>query len=167
MPDQSSVEKAGRSWPLGATIVPGGVNFSLFSRDASGVDLLFFDRADDARPSRVICIDPVTNRMYHYWHIFVPGAAAGQIYAYRVHGPSDATRGLRFDPGKVLLDPYGRCVAVPDNYNREDAHREGDNAATAMKNIVVDPARYDWEGDAPLHYPCSRTIIYELHVRGF
>jgi glycogen operon protein len=74
------VECAGRSSPLGATIFPGGVNFSIFSRDASGVELLLFDRKDDARPGRVIHIDPVSNRTYHYWHVFVPGVQPGQLY---------------------------------------------------------------------------------------
>ena len=160
-------DEAGRSAPLGATFVDGGVNFSLFSRTATGVELLFFDREDDAKPSRVIALDAVSNRTYHYWHIFVPGVRPGQIYAYRVSGPSDPASGLRFDPTKVLLDPYGREVVVPDGYTREAASREGDNAAGAMKSVVVDPASYDWEGDTPLHLPSSRTIIYEMHVRGF
>src|SRR5262249_47183774 len=68
----------GRSSPLGATVVDGGVNFSLFSRTATGVELLFFDREEDATPSRVVVIDPVTNRTYHYWHVFVPGVRSGQ-----------------------------------------------------------------------------------------
>ena len=157
----------GRSVPLGATVGDGGVNFSLFSRTATGVELVFFDREDDAKPSRVITLDPIANRTYYYWHVLVPSVRPGQIYAYRVSGPSDPTGGLRFDPAKVLLDPYGREVVVPDGYSREAASRGGDNAATAMKNVVVDPASYDWEGDTPLHLPSSRTIIYELHVRGF
>src|SRR6185295_15214675 len=103
----------GRSAPLGASVVPGGVNFSVFSRSASAVDLLLFDRDDDSRPTRVIPIDPAANRTYHYWHVFVPGVEPGQLYAYRVHGPSNPASGLRFDSGKVLLDPYGRGVAVP------------------------------------------------------
>ena len=157
----------GRSYPLGVTVIEGGVNFSLFSRTATGVELLLFDREDDANPSRVIRIDPVTNRTYHYWHVFVPGVRPGQIYGYRVEGPSAPERGLRFDSAKVLLDPYGRGVVVPKNYDREAAKRAGDNAATAMKSVVVDPGAYDWEGDLPLSRPSSRTIIYEMHVRGF
>jgi glycogen operon protein len=153
--------------PLGATIVDGGVNFSVFSRDASLVELLLFDRAEDERPSRVIRIDAARNRDYHYWHVFVPGARAGQIYGYRASGPLDPASGLRFDPTKVLLDPYGRGVAVPDHYNRNAASQPGGNAATAMKSLVVDCSTYDWEGDRPLNRPSSRTIVYELHVRGF
>jgi isoamylase len=158
---------AGRSSPLGATITPRGVNFSIFSRSASGVELLFFDREDDARPARVIAIDGATNRTHNYWHTFVPGVKPGQLYGYRTQGRFDPASGMRFDPTKVLLDPYGRGVVVPKNYGREAARREGDNAATAMKNVVVDPRAYDWEGDTPLHRPASRTIIYEMHVRGF
>ena len=98
----------GRSSPLGATPSGGGVNFSVFSRSATGVELLFFDGVDDSRPSRMIAIDPASNRTYHYWHVFVPGVQPGQIYGYRVEGPHDPASGMRFDPGKVLLDPYGR-----------------------------------------------------------
>ena len=159
--------KNGRSSPLGVTLAPGGANFSVFSRSADRIDLLFFDRVDDARPSRVIPIDPLTNRTYHYWHAFVPGVQAGQIYGFRAYGLFEPARGLRFDPAKLLLDPYGRSVAVPQHYSREAARLEGDNTATAMKSVVTDPHAYDWEGDVPLKRPWSRTIIYEMHVRGF
>jgi isoamylase len=157
----------GRSHPLGTTVVPGGVNFSVYSRSASSLDLLFFDYEDDCLPSRLIHLDPVTNRTYHYWHVFVPGAEPGQIYGIRAYGPFEPAAGLRFDASKLLLDPYGRAVIVPKGYSREAAAREGGNTATAMKSVVVDPGTYDWEGDAPLKRPSSRTIIYELHVRGF
>src|ERR1700746_3688385 len=128
----------GRSAPLGATVSSDGVNFSLYSRDASGIELLLFDHEDDGCPSRVIRLHPTTNRTYHYWHVFVPGLRVGQLYGYRIHGPFDPAKGLRFDPTKVLLDPYGRGVAVPRNYSREAARQEGDNAVTAMKSVVVD-----------------------------
>ena len=165
--DLTKPKPIGRSSPLGASVVDSGVNFSLFSRTATGVELLFFDREDDAAPSRSVRLDPAANRTYHYWHVFVPAIAPGQIYGYRVDGPSDFSRGLRFDPAKVLLDPYGRGVVVPKGYSRDAARREGDNAATAMKSVIVDPGTYDWEGDAPLRRPAARTIIYEMHVRGF
>ena len=153
--------------PLGATFLEDGVNFSLFSRNATGVELLLFDREDDPNPARTIRLEPETHRTYHYWHLFVPGLQAGQIYGYRVEGPFDPSRGMRFDPAKVLLDPYGRAVAVPLNYSREAASRKGNNAATAMKSVVVDTRAYDWEGDAQPNRPSSQTIIYEMHVRGF
>ena len=173
MKDQVFVEKpllaqtTGRSHPIGATLVPGGANFSVFSRSAASIELLFFDRADDARPSRVIPIDPLSSRTYHYWHVFVPDVQAGQIYGFRAYGPFEPERGLRFDPSKLLLDPYGRATVVPKNYSREAARLKGDNTATAMKSVVTDPHAYDWEGDVPLKRPWSRTIIYEMHVRGF
>jgi len=157
----------GRSAPLGATPSDGGVNFSIFSRAATGVELLLFEREDDARATRVIPLDPAANRTYHYWHIFVPGLRAGQMYGYRVHGAWDPASGMRFDPTKVLLDPYGRGVVVPKSYSREAACGETDTTATAMKSVVADVSSYDWEGDVPLQRPSSRTIIYEMHVRGF
>jgi isoamylase len=153
--------------PLGATPCGGGVNFSIFSKHATGIELLLFDHADEPEAARVIRIDPGTNRTYHDWHVFVPGVMPGQIYAYRVQGPSDPANGMRFDSTKVLLDPYGRAVVVPDHYSRLAASAAGDNCATAMKNVVVDPSVYDWEGDAPLRRPSARTIVYEMHVRGF
>src|SRR5947209_14689374 len=140
----------GRSSPLGATVEESGVNFSVFSRTATGVELLFFDQAEDARPARVVRLDPADNRTYHYWHAFVPGVRPGQVYGYRVEGPSAPERGLRFDSTKVLLDPYGRGVVVPRTYSRGAAQQAGDNAQTAMKSVVVDPSAYDWEGDVPL-----------------
>src|SRR5271169_4234930 len=106
--------QAGRSFPLGATVLTEGVNFSVFSRQASRVDLLLFDDAAATHPARVIELDPRTHRTYHYWHVFVPGIRPGQAYAYRAAGPFDPGRGLRFDPAKALLDPYGRAVIVPD-----------------------------------------------------
>ena len=154
-----AVPTTGRSFPIGAALVPGGANFSIFSRSAASIELLFFDRVDDARPSRVIPIDPLVNRTYHYWHVFVPGVQAGQIYGFRAYGPFEPDRGLRFDPSKLLLDPYGRAIVVPRNYSREAARLDGDNTATAMKSVVTDPHAYDWEGDVPLKRPWSRTII--------
>jgi len=161
-----SLTRHGTSSPLGATPCREGVNFSVFSKHAIGVELLLFDPVDDARAARVIRIDPGANRTYHYWHVFVPGVTAGQIYGYRVQGPWDPANGMRFDPSKVLLDPYGRGVAVPDGYGRA-AGAAGHNSATAMKSVVVDPVAYDWEGDAPLRRPSAQTIVYEMHVRGF
>jgi isoamylase len=143
------------------------VNFSVYSRNASGVELLLFDREDDPQAARVIRFDPEANLTYRYWHVFVPGLQPGQLYAYRVQGPSDPANGLRFDSSKVLLDPYGRGVVVPGNYSRQGASGEDDNIARAMKSVVVDPSAYHWEGDRSLHRNCSRTIIYEMHVGGF
>ena len=164
---QQEPSDTGRSFPLGATVLGEGVNFSVYSRQASRVDLLLFDDAAATHPARVIELDPRTHRAYHYWHVFVPGIRPGQIYAYRADGPFDPERGLRFDPTKALLDPYGRAVVVPDGYSRQAASRYGENNAIAMKSVVVDPDVYDWEGDAPLRRPFATTVIYEMHVAGF
>jgi glycogen operon protein len=130
------------------------------------MELLLFDREDDVRPARLITLDPTANLSYHYWHVFVPAVEPGQLYGYRAQGPFDRANGMRFDPAKVLLDPYGRGVVVPKNYSRDAAGLPGDNAGTAMKSVVLDAA-YDWEGATPLRHPSSRSIIYEMHVRGF
>jgi isoamylase len=132
---------SGASAPLGATVLPGGVNFSVFSKHAVLLELLLFDDR---------------HRTYHYWHVFVPGLQPGQVYAYRAHGTFDPGRGLWFDAEKVLLDPYGLVVAVPGTYDRWAAARPGDNVAVAMKSVVADPDRYDWEGDRPLQRPLPR-----------
>jgi len=159
--------ETGRSFPLGATVTGGGVNFSVFSRQASRIELLLFDDAAATHPARVIELDPHTHRTYHYWHAFVPGIGPGQVYAYRAGGPFDPGRGLRFDASKTLLDPYGRAVVVPDAYSRHAASRYGEINPHAMKSVVVDPDLYDWEGDAPLRRPFATTVIYEMHVAGF
>ena len=148
------VEKLGQSAPIGATVYPAGVNFSLYSRDATGVELLFFDHEDDSRPSRIVPVDPIANRTYHYWHTFVPGIRAGQIYAYRVEGPFAPADGLRFDPTKASarsLRPRRRR-SEKLRPRRRPAPRT-DNTASAMKSVVVDPCSYDWEGDTPLRSP--------------
>jgi len=162
-----SEQSKGQSSPLGATVFSDGTNFSVYSKHAKRIELLLFDCVDDAQPERAISIDPAINRTYHYWHVFVPGVKPGQIYGYRVDGAFDPPSGMRFDPAKVLLDPYGRGALVPKNYSRDAARQIGDNAAKAMKSVVVDVQTYDWEGDAPLQRPSSRTIVYEMHVRGF
>jgi isoamylase len=157
----------GRTFPLGASLVADGANFSVFSRHASAVQLLLFDRADDARPSRVIDLDPRTQRTYHYWHAFVPGVQTGQLYGYRARGPFAPEKGLRFDAGKVLLDPYAKCVARPSRTSRVAARSQGDNAATALKSVLADPDAYDWEDDRPPRTPFTKTVIYEVHVGNF
>jgi isoamylase len=159
--------KAGVSAPLGATVCPGGINFSVFSKNADLIELLLFDDANATQPTRIIPLDGAEHRSYHYRHVFVPDLWPGQVYAYRAHGPFAPSRGLRFDADKLLLDPYGLAVAVPETYDRWAAARPGDNAATAMKSVVADPDIYDWEGDLPLRRPFAETVIYELHVGGF
>jgi glycogen operon protein len=161
------VVTSGANAPLGATVRPGGVNFSVFSKRAVLLELLLFDDANAIEPARVIPLKPDEHRTYDYWHVFVPDLKPGQVYAYRAHGPYAPERGYRFDGEKVVLDPYGLAVAVPERYDRWAAAQPGDNAAGAMKSVVADPDRYDWEGDLPLKRPFAETVIYELHVAGF
>ncbi len=160
----------GHAYPLGATVRdhPHGANFSVFSKNCAALELLLFDHADDAQPAGVIALDPVRNRTFYYWHVFVPEIGAGQLYGYRAHGPFAPERGHRFDGTKVLLDPYARAVMYGDNYAREAARAYGnDNCAQAMKSVVVDARAYPWEGDAPLQRPYAGSVIYEMHVGGF
>ncbi|MGB8501198.1 MAG: glycogen debranching enzyme, partial [Mycobacterium sp.] len=158
---------AGRAYPLGAHRVDGGTNFSVWSRTAAQLDLLLFDDVDDARPARTIPLDPLRNRTAHYWHVLVPDVEPGQVYGWRVHGAFDPGAGLRHDAAAILLDPYGVAVTVPAAYDRMAGARPGRDPRTAMKSVVADLSAYDWEGDVPLGRPFARTVIYELHVRGF
>lgn len=157
----------GQNFPLGATVYPNGVNFCVFSKNCEAVELLLFDRAEDSRPARVLRLDPERNRTFYYWHIFLPNIGAGQIYGYRVYGQHMLEKGYRFDGSKVLLDPYGRAVCGMEIYEREAAARPGNNSGQALKNVVVNPVDYDWEGDRPLQRPYASTVIYEMHVAGF
>jgi isoamylase len=163
----ASVVGTGSTAPLGATLCPCGVNFSVFSKNATVIELLLFDDEDATQAARVIPLEANAHRTYHYWHAFVPGLPPGQVYAYRAHGPFAPEQGLMFDREKVLLDPYGLALAVPAAYDRGAAQRPGGNASVALKSVVADPGRYDWEGDLPLGRPFAETVIYELHVRGF
>jgi glycogen operon protein len=157
----------GKTYPLGARVEGKGVNFSLYSKHAHGVELLLFD--DVAKhPSQVIKLDPKINRTYHYWHIWVEGIGNGQIYAYRIHGDYKPEEGLRFDPSKVLLDPYAHEVVGQEIYDRNLAKRYGqDNCLHALKSVIVDLREYDWEGDDYPRIPLASTVIYEMHVGGF
>ena len=120
---------AGQHDCLGATVVDRGVNFALFSYHATEVELLLFDRPDAAQPSAAFQLDPETNRSGSYWHAFVPRLQPGQLYGYRLNGPFAPDSGHRFDPSKVLLDPYARAV-VDDQYERTIASLFGvDNRA--------------------------------------
>jgi glycogen operon protein len=157
----------GRCHPLGSTVYPDGVNFSLFSRSCYSVELLLFDDPDDARPVRLISLDPKVNKTFYYWHCFVPGIRAGQVYGYRVFGPFDPARGHYYDGKKVLLDPYTKAVAIGNNYDRVAGCKPGDNCSHAAKSVVVDPLDYDWQGDEPLRTDYRTSVIYELHVGGF
>jgi isoamylase len=157
----------GSAFPLGATPFREGVNFSIFCRNGTSVDLLFFDDPDDLEPSREIALDRTLNRTYHYWHIFVKGLKPGQLYGYRISGPHEPLIGQFFDPDKILLDPYAKSVAVPTGYRRGEMSSKGKADCPSMKSVIVDCSRYDWEGDKRLRRPFAKTVIYEMHVGGF
>ena len=159
----------GNTFPIGATVCqdPKGVNFSIYSKNATAIELLLFDEPLAAKPKQVILLDPTQHRTHHYWHIFISGIGAGQIYAYRVYGPFNPEKGHRFDGTKVLLDPYAKIVVGQEKYSRKAATGNGNNCAYALKGVVVDPTTYDWEDDKPLETPYAKTVIYEMHVGGF
>jgi len=154
------VAEPGRAHPVGARVVAGGVNFSVFSENADSVELLLFDGPAAPEPARVV---PLA-RDFHFWHVFVPEVRAGATYAFRATGPAGAP--FRFDGDKALLDPYARMVQTA-LWDRGRAGVPGDNVAQSLRATVVDPDAYDWEGDAPLARPLDETIIYELNVGGF
>ena len=145
----------GQPYPLGALLTKDGVNFSIFSANATRVELCLFDKPEDAQASRQIRLYHCTNQI---WHIFVPGLKAGQCYGYRVDGPFEPSRGHRFNPSKLLLDPYAKAISGGVKWNPamfsyrlgeplEDLSRdENDNAAYMPKSVVVDPS-FDWQGD--------------------
>jgi glycogen operon protein len=157
----------GESFPLGATIFPDGVNFSLFCKNGTSVELLIFDHVEDIEPSRIIQLDAKRNRTYHYWHIFLPGIINGQLYAYRINGPFEPMNGHRFDAAQTLLDPYAHVVAVPNGYERSTVNLPAEKRAPAMKSIVADLSLYDWGDDMRLKRSFAKTVIYEMHVGGF
>ena len=101
-----AIAEKGRPHPQGAVPDPNGVNFSIFSEHATAVELLLFENHDDIEPCEVIALDPIVNKSFHFWHCYVRGVRPGSFYAYRIDGNHDAQSGNRFDPEKVLIDPY-------------------------------------------------------------
>ena len=159
------IEK-GVAHPLGATPDAGGVNFSIFSENATGIELCLFDRHDDFHPFMTVKFDPEVNRTFHFWHVYVKGITPGTHYAYRVDGVYDPSAGHLFNRNKVVLDPYARGN-TDELYIRGDACHDGDNVTSSMRSVVIDEKDYDWEDDKPLNIPMKDTVIYEMHVRGF
>ncbi|ENY70870.1 glycogen debranching enzyme GlgX [Aeromonas diversa CDC 2478-85] len=151
---------------LGAHLEGDGVNFAIWARLASHVELLLFAHETDTNPA-VIPLSPRLNRTAYYWHIHVSGIQAGQCYGFRIHGPWRPYNGTRFDRDKVLLDPYSRAIELPPNYDRLAAARPGSNLHCCAKSRVVDLGHYDWEGDELPAHSLSRSVIYELHLAGF
>ena len=175
MNGEASKQWRGYSYPLGATWDGKGVNFALFSEHATAVDLCLFNSPDDKKETERIRITEYSD---HVWHIYLPEVLPNQLYGYRVHGPYDPQQGHRFNPNKLLLDPYakgiGRDVKWDDavfGYKLGDPESDlsfddRDSAAFAPLAEVIDPA-FTWGNDRPPRTPWHKTIVYELHVKGF
>ncbi len=165
----------GRPAPLGASWDGHGVNFTIYSENATKIELCLFDTESDDRESRTI---PMTENTDQVWHCYLPDARPGQLYGYRVHGPYQPENGHRFNPHKIILDPYAKAIGRRVRWSDEmfgytigdpngDLSFDGrDNAAFAPLAVVVDPA-FDWKDDSPPGIPWNRTILFELHVKGF
>jgi isoamylase len=164
LPDRRDREPSAIA-PLGAEVRAAGVHFCVYARRASRVELLLFDTAEAPEPARVVPLDRAPDRLH--WHAQVPGTTHGQVYGYRVHGPRTPAPSDCFDPDKLLLDPYARAVAGSARYDRHAAAAPGDNVARALRAVVIDPSRYDWQGDRPLPAPTAGEVIYEMHVGAF
>ena len=164
----------GAPFPLGAAWDGQGTNFAVFSEHAERVELCLFD--GDDQEVRV----PFTERTAYHWHAYLPGVGPGQRYGYRVHGPYDPGRGNRFNPAKLLLDPYSKSIEgpirfreanvlpyVPNGSPDDDLEPDDEDDADAIpKCVVIDP-HFDWENDRPPNIPLHESVIYEVHVKGF
>jgi len=164
----------GRPFPLGAWLVGEGVNFALFSRHASAVELLLYARPDAAKHGSSIHLDPVVYRTGDIWHVRVNGLGPGQVYAWRVDGPHQPEQGMRYNRHKVLLCPYATALvdtAVqglgPNTLGRDLCFNGKDNKGDITPRCLVTASDFDWQGDRPLKYSWAQTVIYETHVRGF
>jgi isoamylase len=165
----------GYSHPLGATWTGDGVNFAIFSQHATGVELCLFDSVNDTEDNVRI---PLKERTGHVWHAFLPDARPGQLYGFRVSGPYDPERGLRFNNSKLLLDPYAKAIAgavswademfgyVLGDEKQDLAQDFRDNAWGVPKSIVIDTG-FDWQEDRRPAIPLHESVIYEVHVKGF
>jgi glycogen operon protein len=172
--------QAGNPLPIGGAHQQGdGVNFVLFSRHATGVRLEFYQKPDDSSPSRTIDLDPVRHRTGDVWHVWVRGVAAGQLYGYRISGPYLPEEGHRFNPHKLLLDPYARAIDGAEKWDflaargydsssslTDLSFSTVDDAATTPKCVFTQDD-FDWGTDSPPKHSAADTVVYETHVRGF
>jgi len=171
--------RSGVPLPLGAHPRGNGVNFAIFSRHATGVRLDLFAHPEDAMPGRSIILDAARNKTGDIWHVWVEGIGPGQLYGFRIAGPYAPHDGHRFNPNKLVVDPYATAIVSrpgcdfrgaiaydPDSAQKDLSFSEIDDAATAPKCIVTHED-FDWQGDQPRRHPWTSTVIYELHVRGY
>ena len=165
----------GRPFPLGATFDGEGVNFAVYSEHATRMVVSIFDPVDHAHEMARITLPEHT---YHVWHGYVPGLRPGTLYGFRAYGKYEPKKGLRFNPSKLLVDPYAKAIHGKPNwrypllgYDKEaedqDLTPDDRDSAMGVPKAVVTVDDFDWEGDAPPDTPLRRTVIYELHVKGF
>lgn len=166
--------KMSTTYPLGATLTDGGANFALYSEYATGVTLELYKKPDDSTPYESI---EIHERYNYVWHTFVPGVKAGTIYGYRVNGPYKPELGHRFNPNKLLIDPYAKAISgktkfTPDIFGYvvgdpgEDlSFSKTDDAGCVPKSVVMG-TRFNWKGDTHPNMPWTKTVIYETHVKG-
>src|SRR5438067_1807604 len=164
----------GKPYPQGATWDGTGVNFSLYSEKATAVELCLFEDMESSE-SETISVRECTG---YVWHCYLPGVKLGQLYGYRVHGPYEPEHGDRFNPAKLLIDPYARAVAGSLNWDapvfgyrlgdpKEDLSNDPEDDSWGIPKSVVTTSHFDWENDRPPLTPLHDTILYELHVKGF
>ncbi|MGA9062213.1 MAG: glycogen debranching protein GlgX [Terracidiphilus sp.] len=179
-PFEEGEVQAGNPLPIGGAHQYGdGVNFVLFSRHATRVRLELYQNANDSSPAKIIDLDPARHRTGDLWHVWLRGISAGQLYGYRIEGPYQPEQGHRFNPHKLLLDPFARAIAGIEDWDFSAARGYDssstlsdlsistvDNAGTTPKCIFTSD-HFDWEMDAPPKHSASDTVIYETHVRGF
>ena len=171
--------RSGLPFPLGAHVRGNGVNFAIFSRHATGVRLDLFEHSADAAPARAFILDAARNKTGDVWHLWLEGVQQGQLYGLRMTGPYAPREGHRFNPNKLVLDPYASAIAPlgtfdfrsafgydPSSAEKDLSFSEIDDAAIAAK-CVLTYADFDWCGDQPLRRSWESTVIYELHVRGY
>ncbi|MFP4288472.1 MAG: glycogen debranching protein GlgX [Bacteroidota bacterium] len=163
----------GKPYPLGATFDGRGVNFALFSENATAVELCLFNE-DGTESERI----SVKNRTHNQWHVYIPGMKPGQLYGYRVYGPYEPENGHRFNPNKLCIDPYAKALSGIEKWNddlfgykigskkKDLSMSESDSAKYVPKAVVIDDHFY-WHGDTLLNIPLNKTVIYELHIKGF
>jgi isoamylase len=159
MPHRTAELRFAHPLPYGAIVHDGGVQFVVFSRSATAMRVLLYDRLDAPDPSEIIDFDPNLNRWGDIWSVFVPAVGPGQLYHVQADGPQEPDRGHRFDPQARLIDPYAKALAG-------DFLPAGGGIIRPPKCVVISD-EFDWQGDRHLRRPLSETIIYEMHVRGF
>jgi isoamylase len=162
----------GRPYPLGATVRKKGTNFAIFSQDATRVELCLFN-SDGAQTA---CI-ALRERTAYVWHGLVLDIKPGQLYGYRIHGPWEPDQGHRFNPNKLLVDPYAKAISgnvdwrAPifpyDLASGDDGKIDEQDSAAGVPRSVVIESKFDWGDDCPPETPLADSVIYEVHVKGF